>query len=135
MVSHVCGPCSNPRCCCDSHPSLRAQVVASDTPYEKQFRKCIYWVELYSAEEVIFVVPDDALVDLYVHIWIQVKALVTDEAAARALEQLVLYVQGFDPAQADQEILYPVEVRPPEFVNGHLHYHQIICHPVWGHFD
>eukprot|EP00978_Attheya_sp_CCMP212_P019385 scaffold54306_cov38-Attheya_sp.AAC.5 len=89
MVSHVCGPCSNPRCCCDSHPSsLRVQV----------------------------------------------KALVMDEAVARALEQLVLYVQGFDPAHADQEILYLVEVRPPEFVDGHLHYHQI-RHPVWGHFD
>eukprot|EP00978_Attheya_sp_CCMP212_P046385 scaffold389258_cov55-Attheya_sp.AAC.1 len=63
-----------------------------------------------------------------------VKALETDEAAARALEQLVLYVRGFDPAHADQEILYPVEVCPPEFVDGHLRYHQI-RRPVWGRFD
>eukprot|EP00978_Attheya_sp_CCMP212_P011616 scaffold28746_cov79-Attheya_sp.AAC.2 len=98
MVSHVRSPCSNPRCCCDSHPSLRVQVVASNTPYEKQLRKCIYWVELYNVEEGIFVVPDNALVDLYVRIWMQLKALETDEAAAWAFEQLVLYVQGFDPS-------------------------------------
>jgi hypothetical protein len=51
----------------------------------------------------MFVVPDNALVDLYVCIWMQVKALETDEAAVRAFEQLVIYVQGFDPAHADKE--------------------------------
>jgi hypothetical protein len=61
----------------------------------------IYLVETYNVEDGIHVVPNPSLVDMYVHTWICLKEVEMLEAVDQALEQLTLYVLGFDPTYAD----------------------------------
>eukprot|EP00978_Attheya_sp_CCMP212_P012124 scaffold30130_cov58-Attheya_sp.AAC.6 len=108
-------------------------VVASD---DMHIRSLIYWVEIYNVEGGIYLVPNPSLlVDQYICTCMHLKEVETPEAAIRAIEQLTLYVLGFDPTCADQEMLYPPELCPLEIVNGKDQFSPILYPAVWGHFD